>query len=98
MAVFAISDLHLSTDNPSKAMDVFGDRWKDYTNKIEKNWRKIINIQLYVPVIAIVQLSRGQANGHIRKELCSVEHWLSNCENNRTPCSADHSDTSTTVE
>ena len=43
MAVFAISDLHLSTDNPSKAMDVFGDRWKDYTNKIEKNWRKIIS-------------------------------------------------------
>jgi len=43
MAVFAISDLHLSTDNPSKAMDVFGDRWKDYTNKIEKNWRKIVS-------------------------------------------------------
>lgn len=43
MAVFAISDLHLSTDNPSKAMDVFGDRWKDYTNKIEKNWQKIVS-------------------------------------------------------
>lgn len=43
MAVFAISDLHLSTDNPSKAMDVFGDRWKDYTNKIEKNWKKIVS-------------------------------------------------------
>lgn len=42
MAVFVISDLHLSTENPSKAMDVFGNRWRDYQSKIDKNWRKII--------------------------------------------------------
>lgn len=43
MAVFVISDLHLSTENPSKAMDVFGNRWRDYQSKIEKNWRNIIS-------------------------------------------------------
>lgn len=42
MSVFVISDLHLSIDNPSKAMDVFGNRWKDYESKIQKNWQKII--------------------------------------------------------
>ena len=37
MALFCISDLHLSfaVDKP---MDVFGPRWADYTKKIEKNW------------------------------------------------------------
>ena len=42
MAVFAISDLHLSTENISKSMAVFGNRWIDYANKIEKNWRAIV--------------------------------------------------------
>lgn len=37
MAIYAIGDLHLSfsTDKP---MDVFGDNWLDYENKIKKNW------------------------------------------------------------
>ena len=41
MSVFAISDLHLSINNASKAMDVFGNRWKDYEAKIKNNWQKI---------------------------------------------------------
>ena len=45
MPVFVMSDLHLSTENPSKAMDVFGNRWKDYQSKIDKNWKKIITPQ-----------------------------------------------------
>jgi len=43
MSVFVISDLHLSTDKPSKAMDVFGNRWKNYESKIEKNWRAVVS-------------------------------------------------------
>jgi len=41
MAVFAISDLHLSlgTDKP---MDVFGGNWDGYVEKLEKNWRECI--------------------------------------------------------
>ena len=42
MAVFAISDLHLSTENLSKSMAVFGNRWIDYANKIEKNWKAVV--------------------------------------------------------
>lgn len=42
MSVFAISDLHLSIANPSKAMDAFGDRWRDYQTKLEKNWKSVV--------------------------------------------------------
>ncbi len=42
MSLFAIADLHLSSDG-SKSMEIFGPRWKDYQDKIEKNWRAIVN-------------------------------------------------------
>lgn len=43
MALFAISDLHLSTaDNTNKSMEVFGQRWKDYTERLERNWRAVV--------------------------------------------------------
>lgn len=42
MALFAISDLHLSfgTDKP---MDVFGHRWEDYENRLKMNWENIVS-------------------------------------------------------
>lgn len=43
MAIFAISDLHLSLNtSTNKSMEVFGRRWQSYIEKIEKNWRAII--------------------------------------------------------
>ena len=41
MSVFAISDLHLSfsTDKP---MDVFGGKWKNYTDRMLKNWNSVV--------------------------------------------------------
>lgn len=44
MSIFAISDLHLST-NTDKSMEVFGDRWQGYTQKIFENWNKIVTPQ-----------------------------------------------------
>lgn len=38
MKIFAISDLHIST-NTDKPMDVFGGNWVDYLSKIEKDWQ-----------------------------------------------------------
>ena len=38
MSLFYIADLHLSEGDPNKKMDVFGGRWRDYTNKITKAW------------------------------------------------------------
>ncbi len=37
MKVFAISDLHLSTTS-EKPMDVFGERWQNYMQKIRADW------------------------------------------------------------
>ncbi len=41
MALYAISDLHLSfgTDKP---MNIFGSKWENYTEKLKENWQKKI--------------------------------------------------------
>ena len=38
MKVYAISDLHLSGNNP-KPMDIFGGSWANYMQEIEADWR-----------------------------------------------------------
>ena len=44
MSVFVISDLHLSTaESTDKSMEVFGNRWQDYENKIKANWSKLVD-------------------------------------------------------
>lgn len=42
MSVYVMADLHLCTDNESKSMEVFGNRWKDYKNRIQTNWNKLV--------------------------------------------------------
>jgi len=39
MKVFAISDLHLSLNNP-KPMDIFGPAWEGYLDKLFSDWRE----------------------------------------------------------
>ncbi len=39
MKIFAISDLHLSINNP-KPMNIFGDVWEGYEEKIFADWRE----------------------------------------------------------
>lgn len=41
MALYALSDLHLSMDG-DKPMDIFSDIWKDHQVKIEENWRRVV--------------------------------------------------------
>ena len=44
MSVFVISDLHLSTNiSTGKSMEIFGDRWKNYIQKIQKNWNAVVS-------------------------------------------------------
>jgi len=42
MSIYAIGDLHLSFSS-NKPMDVFGDGWADYVNRIEYNWKNTVN-------------------------------------------------------
>ena len=41
MAIYAISDLHLSFKEP-KPMDIFGENWKKHEERIKTNWLKEI--------------------------------------------------------
>lgn len=42
MAVFGISDLHLTVANPEKDMAVFGDVWRNHTEKLLFNWNSVV--------------------------------------------------------
>ena len=42
MKVFAISDLHLSVNNP-KPMDIFGPVWQGYLDKIFQDWKQKVS-------------------------------------------------------
>jgi len=42
MDVWAIADLHLAFGVPEKTMEVFGNQWIRYAEKIEANWRKVV--------------------------------------------------------
>ena len=42
MSVFVIADLHLDIRTNEKSMEVFGNRWNNYTEKIKSNWTKVV--------------------------------------------------------
>jgi len=47
MAIFAISDLHLAL-GVEKPMDVFGDRWTNYMERLEALWRNTVSMNDFV--------------------------------------------------
>ena len=49
MAIYAISDLHLSKA-VDKPMDVFGGEWENYMDKLEENWIKTVATEDWVLV------------------------------------------------
>ena len=42
MSLFVMADLHLSSDR-SNSMEIFGPRWQDYMEKIQKNWNLVVS-------------------------------------------------------
>ncbi len=43
MAIFTIADLHLSTNaSTNKSMEVFGQRWANYTSRLKDNWNRLV--------------------------------------------------------
>ena len=42
MAIWALSDPHLSFGAPNKSMEIFGPEWAGYADNIEKNWRAVV--------------------------------------------------------
>ena len=42
MSIFAMGDLHLSGEKQTKPMDIFGENWVGYVEKIEKSWQACV--------------------------------------------------------
>ena len=42
MSIFVIADLHLDTVTNETSMEVFGNRWQGYIEKIQKNWKAVV--------------------------------------------------------
>ena len=42
MAIYAISDIHLSLGIEAKPMDVFGTHWTNYVDRLKENWLNVI--------------------------------------------------------
>ena len=47
MSIYAIADLHLSFSK-NKPMDIFGENWKNHTEKLKENWMKKIEKEDYI--------------------------------------------------
>lgn len=50
MSIFAISDLHLATNNPEKSMDIFPG-WENYHERLKKNWDSLVTAKDTVVVV-----------------------------------------------
>lgn len=69
MALYAISDLHLSLSQ-EKPMDVFGDNWYMHHEKIKENWLQVVKEEDTVLIAGDLSWSMKMEDG--QKEL----HWI----------------------
>lgn len=68
MAVFVISDLHLSTlSSTDKSMEVFGRRWDGYMTRLKNNWEHLVgeNDTVIIPGDISWALSLGEAKSDL---------------------------------
>lgn len=42
MSLYVMADLHLDVKSNQKSMDIFGNRWQGYVEKIKSNWKHLI--------------------------------------------------------
>jgi predicted phosphohydrolase len=42
MNLWAIADIHLALSCPEKTMEAFGPKWSNYHERIEKNWKEVV--------------------------------------------------------
>ena len=43
MTIWALADLHLAISVPEKTMDIFGDNWTNYIERIKENWNAVVS-------------------------------------------------------
>ncbi|MBU3090779.1 metallophosphoesterase [Clostridium sp. CM028] len=62
MALWAISDLHLSI-NSDKPMDIFGDKWSNHNEKIKENWLSKVSADDTVLIAGDISWSMNISEG-----------------------------------
>lgn len=48
MSIYAIADIHLSGNPPTKPMEIFGQKWENHWGKIKTSWAELIQPDDYV--------------------------------------------------
>lgn len=56
MHIYAIGDLHLSGEPPTKPMEVFGAHWQGHKQKIAANWRRQVTDSDAVIVLSLIHI------------------------------------------
>ena len=60
--IYAIADLHLSIGTENKEMDIFGENWRNHTQKIEENWQSTVGADDTVVIAGDICWATGMEN------------------------------------
>lgn len=83
MALYAISDLHLSFE-ADKPMGIFGEKWIDHEEKIKKNWLDTVNDKDTVLIAGDISWSMKMEDGKIDLE------WIHNLPGKKILIKGNH--------
>ena len=62
MSIYAIGDLHLSGEPPTKPMEIFGEYWLGHKEKIKENWLATVTEADTVIVCGDISWAMGVKN------------------------------------
>jgi len=68
MSIFVIADLHLSIGTENKEMDIFGENWRNHTQKIEENWKNVVGADDSVIIAGDICWATGMENAKLDLE------------------------------
>jgi uncharacterized protein len=68
--IWAIADLHLCFSTPEKSMEIFGEAWKNYLQKIEYHWRENVREEDLVLIAGDISWAAS-----LEKALVDL-HWI----------------------
>jgi len=66
--IYGIADLHLSIGTANKEMDIFGEKWRNHTLKIEEKWKNIVGEDDTVIIAGDICWATGMENSKLDLE------------------------------
>ena len=59
MHIYAIGDLHLSGEPPTKPMEIFGEHWRGHKEKIRQHWLETVTADDTVIICGDISWAMG---------------------------------------